>query len=205
MGETKVRYRVVRIADKTDDQKTASAILNALGSSITQEDLQEFLLSQVKRIIHGNNAGTWRDDFEGAGILSLEELTNLVQPDGFELPANCQATDQIGDLVYISGDSVGGVIQVTKVDITNYSKMPGVGAIVSKSTSTQCRILRYGILSVPGLIPGRTYFVGFNGTPIPTRPVATGGQKAFVQVLGVAMDSSRMLFNPSFNLIQVIS
>jgi len=129
MGETKVRYRVVRVADKTDDQKTASAILNALASSLTQEDLQEFILSQVKRIIHGNNAGTWKGDFEGAGILSLEDLTQIALTEGFELPANCQPTDQVGDLVYISGDSVGGVIQVTKVDITNYSKMPGVGSL----------------------------------------------------------------------------
>ena len=204
MAETKVRYRVVRVADKTDDQKTASAILNALVSSITQEDLQEFLLSQVKRVIHGNNAGTWRDDFEGAGILSLEDLTKLAFTEGFELPATCQATDQVGDLVHISGDSTGGLIQVTKVDITDYSKMPGVGAIVSKSSSTQCMILRYGILSVTGLVPGKTYFVDFDGTPTATRPVAGVGQKVFVQVIGVAMDSSRLMFNPSFNLTRVI-
>lgn len=205
MGETKIRYRVVRVADKTDDQKTASDILNALVSSISQEDLQEFILSQVKRVIHGNNPGTWRDDFEGAGILSLEDLTHLALTEGFELPANCQGTDQVGDMVYVSGDSIGGIIQVSKVDITDYSKMPGVGVIVSKSSSTQCVILRYGILSVLGLIPGKTYFVDFNGAPTATRPVATGGQKVFVQVLGVAMDSSRMLFNPSFNLTRVIS
>lgn len=205
MGETKVRYRVVRVADNTDDQKTASAILNALVSSISQEDLQEFLLSQIKRVIHGNHAGTWRDDFEGDGILSLEDLTRLSRIEGFEIPATCQATDQVGDLVYISGDSTAGVIQVTKVDITDYSKMPGVGAIISKSSSTQCMILRYGILSVSGLIPGRTYFVGFDGTPTATRPVVVVvGQKAFVQVIGVAMDSSRLMLNPSFNLTRVI-
>jgi hypothetical protein len=204
MGDTKVRYRAIRVADELDDQKTALSILNALVSSITQEDLQEFILSQVKRIIHGNAAGTWRDDFEAAGILSLDELTQLSTSGGFELPAICEAVDQVGDVVYIAGDSVGGVIQVSKVDVTNYSKMPGVGVILSKSTLTRCMILRYGILNVSGLIPGRTYFVGLEGTPTVTRPVAGVGQKVFVQVLGVAMDSSRLLFNPSFNLTRVI-
>lgn len=203
MGETKVRYRAVRVADRTDDQKTAVSILNALVSSITQEDLQEFILSQVKRIIYGNATGTWRDDFEAAGILSLGELTQLSNSGGFELPAMCEAADQVGDIVCIAGDSVGGVIQVSKVDITDYSKMPGMGVILSKSTLTRCMILRYGILNVSGFIPGRTYFVGLDGTPTATRPVAGVGQKIFVQVLGVAMDSARLLFNPSFNLTRV--
>jgi hypothetical protein len=75
MGDTKVRYRSIRVADKTDDQKTAIEILNSLVSSISQEDLQEFILSQIKRIIHGNNPGFWRDDFLNQGIKSLEDLT----------------------------------------------------------------------------------------------------------------------------------
>jgi hypothetical protein len=204
MGETKVRYRVIRVADKTDDQKTASDILNALVSSLTQEELQEFLLSQVKRIIYGNNTGTWSGDFKGAGILSLEELTQIAVTGSFELPAICQPTDQVGDLVHISGDSLGGVIQVTKVDITDYSKMPGVGAIIGKSSPTQCKILRYGILSVTGLVPGKIYFVDFDGTPTPIRPVAVGNQKVLIQVIGVAIDSSKLMLNPSFNLTRVI-
>lgn len=78
MAESKVRYKVVRRADTYDDQKPALQILNAEGLSLTQEEYQEFLLSQIKRIIHGDNPGIWKDDFEGAGTLSLEELTAAV-------------------------------------------------------------------------------------------------------------------------------
>ena len=73
-----VRYREVRRADQLDDQKTALQILAAHVASGTQEELQEFVLSQVKRIIHGDAAGNWYDNFNAGGaILSLEELSTL--------------------------------------------------------------------------------------------------------------------------------
>lgn len=200
MGETKVRYSAVRVADKTDDQKTAVSILNALASSVTQEDLQEFILSQLKRIIFGDKPGHWNEDFATQEILTLDELTHR---SGFEVPANCLATDSVGDVVYIRSDSVGGVIQVTRVNILDYARMPGIGIITSKVGDTDCKILRYGILSVTGLLPGKTYFVGSDGRLTHLRPMAPMGEKAFIQVLGVAMDSGRLLLNPSFNLTRV--
>ena len=77
-SKTRLRYEAVKVADLTDDQKTAAAILTALAASVTQEDLQEFFLSQVKRIIHGDNPGNWYDNFVASGILSLQDLTGLV-------------------------------------------------------------------------------------------------------------------------------
>lgn len=70
-----VRYREVRIADLLDDQKTAAEILGAYTASETQEDLQEYVLSQLKRVIFGNDPGEWKTDFAAAGIKSLIELT----------------------------------------------------------------------------------------------------------------------------------
>lgn len=66
-----IRYDKIRKADDLNDQKTASEIQAALSASVTQEDLQEYLLSQVKRIIFGDAAGTWNTDFVGAGISPL--------------------------------------------------------------------------------------------------------------------------------------
>ena len=68
------RYGSIRVADNIDDQKSASAIANALTTSVTQEDLHEFVLSQIKRIIHGDNAGSWKDDFVGSSIRALEDI-----------------------------------------------------------------------------------------------------------------------------------
>lgn len=71
-----IRYKEVRRADALDDQKSALQILAAELQAKTQEQLQEYVLSQVKRIIHGNNAGYWRDDFVTSGIKSLQDLTD---------------------------------------------------------------------------------------------------------------------------------
>lgn len=77
MSGTYVRYRQVRRADNTDDQQGSAAILGALTSSTTQEDLQVFYLSRLRQVIFGNAAGThhWYEDFLGEGILSLKDLS----------------------------------------------------------------------------------------------------------------------------------
>jgi hypothetical protein len=71
-----VRYKEVRRADALDDQKTAAQILNADALSVTQEALQEFVLSQIKRIIFGNDPGLWKSDFDAAGVRSLSDATS---------------------------------------------------------------------------------------------------------------------------------
>jgi hypothetical protein len=78
VAESKIRYEVIRRADLYDDQKPATQILTAEGLSLTQEEYQEYILSQIKRIIHRDNPGIWKDDFGAAGVLSLEELTAAV-------------------------------------------------------------------------------------------------------------------------------
>ena len=71
------RYSVIRIADNTDDQLTPSQIATILSTAVTQEDLQTGILSQIKRIIWGNNAGNWPTDFIGAGLPSLSETQSV--------------------------------------------------------------------------------------------------------------------------------
>jgi hypothetical protein len=68
-----IRYSVVRVADNTDDQQLPPAIAGALASSVTQEDLQVYLLSQVKRIIWGSRPGHWYTDFASDQIPSLSD------------------------------------------------------------------------------------------------------------------------------------
>ena len=201
-GPTLIRYSSVRLADNLSDQYDPQAISNAYLSSSTQEDLQEFYLSQLKRVIHGPFSGQWKDDFETQGILSLQELSN--QQPIEQLTAECLPTDNVWDVVSVRGDSVAGVYQVGKANPLDYTKLPGVCVILSKTDSTHCVLSRAGIVYVPtGLVPGKVAFLGANGEPTTTRPVPHVGQFLFIQTLGVAMDSSRLLFNPSFNLTRV--
>lgn len=120
-----------------------------------------------------------------------------------EEAANCLSSDLVGDLVYITGPSIEGLLQVSRVDISDSTKVPSVGIIVSKASPTICRVLRSGVFSTGSLVSGKLYFAGVDGRPTEIRPVATPS-KVFVQVVGVALDASSLLVSPSFNMVRVI-
>lgn len=69
-----IRLQEVRRADVLDDQKNASQVAAASTLSEDQEQFQEYILSQLKRIIFGNAAGTWNADFLADGVLPLAQL-----------------------------------------------------------------------------------------------------------------------------------
>jgi hypothetical protein len=48
--------------DVFDDTKSAASIALAETASVDYADFQEYVLSQLKRIIHGDDAGNWHDD-----------------------------------------------------------------------------------------------------------------------------------------------
>jgi len=76
MANTLKRYNSIRRTDAVDDQQGSPAILGALTSSVTQEELQVFFLSRLRQVIYGETSVEhWYDDFLGAGILSLKDLS----------------------------------------------------------------------------------------------------------------------------------
>jgi len=189
-----VRYREVRRADQLDDQKTALQILAADASSVTQEELQQFLLSQVKRIIWGDHAGTWKDDFVAAGVSPLFELTL-----GRSFYADCLVTDVVGASVIITGPPVLSIFQVTTVDIktTGLTKV-AIGILTEKLTPTRCVVTLYGEVDVSPatLVPGKVCWVGVTGQPTTSLPVPDPGGKIACHAIGTALAVGRMLVNP---------
>ena len=190
-----VRYREVRVADLQNDQKTAPQILNAPAASITQEQFQEFILSQIKRIIHGDNAGTWRDDFLALGILDLEDMAR-----GQIFPADCLSSDSAGACVRITGPYVLGVAQVTTCDISVAGGYPAVGVIQYKTSATRCFVRAQGALAgYVSLVPGQTYFVGFDGFPALAPLPPSLSSFAAIQSIGIALDVTTLQLSVSPN------
>jgi len=108
--------------------------------------------------------------------------------------ANCLSTDTEGKLVCNNGDSVGGVLQVTTADPFTNTKVPAIGVIVSKSSSTDCLVQISGLITVlSGLTPGKLYWLNTNGTA--TVAVPTGGTR-YVHSVGVALASNVLLWRP---------
>lgn len=74
MARQLIRYNSIRRADSLDDQLAAATIAARESTALTQEDLQEGVLSQLKRILVGDDAGGWDADFLGDGIRPLKQL-----------------------------------------------------------------------------------------------------------------------------------
>lgn len=195
-----VRYKEVRVADLQNDQKTAPQIFNAPAASLTQEQFQEFVLSQLKRIIHGDHTGVWRDNFTTQGIFALQDLSAGVTAGVVTFPANCLAGDVISAAVRITGPYIAGLAQVTTCDITLAGGYPAVGVLVAKSSPTDCIVQVSGPCALfLGLTPNATYFVGLTGQPALAPIGPSGSGRASIQSLGIAIDVTTLQLSVSPN------
>ena len=131
---------------------------------------------------------------------NFDSVTDPVETP-FTFTAGCQSLDGVGDCVYVSGAAVDGVIQVAKVDITSASKMPAIGIITNKAGLTSCTVAFFGVVVLSVTTPGKVYFVGGDGKPNSTRPAGL----VFIQSLGLALDETRLLLNPSMSMTKVLS
>lgn len=117
-----------------------------------------------------------------ANALSIPRARRLLA--AWFLNAGCDAGDAVGDCVYVTGDRVGGLYQVRKADPTNAAKMPAVGIITVKQTTTTCEVAVHGLIEkvYTGLTSGRPYYVGTDGrltlaAPNPLTPGLTWYQQ----------------------------
>lgn len=170
-----------------------------------------------------NKTVAWIWDY-ATGILLVSDTSNLFSGDpylnGFiytgktvaDLPtvsgeieflADCPPSTLLDDLVYVTGPSVLGVVQVATADVTVVAKMPAIGIVTEKISSTRVKVLTVGE-HTPGfaLTPGRRYFVGPTGQLALTMPTPAVGGIAFSQPVGHAIDTNRLIFNPE--LIPII-
>ena len=183
-----VRLKESRQPDAYDDQKTPAEILQAEILASSLEELAHFMLSQIRQITGEDN---WFDPVRQS-IKSIIESQNT-------FPANCLATDAVGDCVYSNLDVVAGIYQVTKVDPNDETKMPAVGLIISKSTDTDC------IVKMSGLVEGiygamdlrKTLYVDIDGGLTQALPLALPGDRMFIQAMGMAVDDGAFVLTPS--------
>lgn len=114
--------------------------------------------------------------------------------------AACDATVTVGEWVYITGPSVSGRYQVARSDVSDYAKLPAVGVVVNKPSSTLCQVQWGGEVSGLGtLVPRRVYFLQ-SDSKIGLGPPTGSGQ--YVQRLGVALDESRLLVALNTSLVK---
>lgn len=113
--------------------------------------------------------------------------------------ADCLETDSVGDSVYITGDKVSNRYQVAKVDITDISKMPAIGVIVRKETTTSCTVQIGGVVQgvYTGLTPEETLVIATDSTLTETTPAPAPASFVLVQIMGTAVATDEVLLRVS--------
>lgn len=109
--------------------------------------------------------------------------------------AECAALDEVGDVVYISGDEVGGLLQVAKINIDVSPAQHSIGVIVLKMTSTRCFVQLGGELRgvYSGLTPGRRLFVDECSRLSHVVPNSPSVGVRLLQAMGTALTSNAVL------------
>lgn len=119
--------------------------------------------------------------------------------------ADCQTADEIGDIVKISADAVGGIYQVEKLDVTSDPSELIFGLIISKATSTRCFVRVGGRVEglYTGLTPGKMLYVGMDSKlthSVPTRP-PVGVKSIYHAALALSNDTLLLNFQPPIRFV----
>jgi len=128
---------------------------------------------------------------------------SAVAPQVFK--AACDTSDSVGDAAYTSGDTLGGLPQVRKVDVDDSAKRPGVGVIIRKLTSTTCIVQIGGIVRnvFSGLTPGKHLFISTSGQIEQAPPAVPTVGTRVVQAVGYALASDIVVIQVMVPTIRV--
>lgn len=167
-NRTLVRYSQVREGDDLNDQHTAAQITTAALTSTTQDDLQSYILSQINRVIWGNQqpSHSWQDDFISSGIVSLADAENGTVKVPF--------TYQTASPLVLASLVIGNFID--RADISIEIPFNGVGATV-----------QFGTVANPDLILG--------SSDVLTNTIGQYGNLFISQIL--VNDLLRLIINPA--------
>lgn len=132
----------------------------------------------------------WSTGAAGADVVSAAQ--------SFEV--DCPSDLQVRDWVYVTGPAVAGRYQVAKADVSDPLKVPAVGLVTEKPTSTTAVVFWEGeVNGFSGLAPRRVYYLQPDGA-IALTPPSGGG--FYVQRVGTALDSNVLLVALNLGLIK---
>lgn len=103
----------------------------------------------------------------------------------------CLPGDSVGDFVCIRGSIINSKWQVEKADPGNSLKMPAIGVLINKTSSTEGEIQLideiHGIFT--GLAIGKIYYVGYTSPSVVIPTIGINGY-SWIQHIGYAIDSN---------------
>lgn len=138
------------------------------------------------------------DGAVAAGLISIELETSPVRIDalsagvgssvGIEIDFLCSASEQVGDLVYVSSSKT-----VSQADASVLSKVDVIGHVIAKTSDTECTIsTAAGPVSSSGLTPGIRLYLS-DTTPGGIAQTPPGGSSIVVEV-GIANSATTWIY-----------
>lgn len=115
------------------------------------------------------------------------------------MSAVCGASDAVGACVYLVSAS-GGTMTVATADPSNPTKLPAIGIIAHKQSSTSCVIQPLGFMgeaTLSGLTAGSLYVVGSDGQVAKFGGSNYPAAGSTVQNLGLALSTTTLLLMPA--------
>jgi hypothetical protein len=139
--ESLIRMLQIRVTSQgNNDVLTPAQILNVLANSVTQDDFEQYVLSQIREVIWGNNSGAhhWYENFTAAGVPSLYDLKNGILTDnsyvGIELGGVKNGSNRLFttpvDYIHVPGHLTievyhnGHILKQSLTDVTQGDYLP---------------------------------------------------------------------------------
>jgi hypothetical protein len=123
-------------------------------------------------------------------VVNLKKKTTDAEIDH---DVGCPSYVAVGNFVYITGNE-DDIIQVDLVDITDLSTLPVFGVVISKYSSTFCKVRVAGeITTTQNLVVGKRYFIDEAGLLTLSVPDAPLGGSAAVQFVGYSTGVNKLV------------
>ena len=130
-------------------------------------------------------------------LSATSAASSLVNPGATFFRASCGAAVGVGEVIYLTGNIVGGLPEVDTVNIDANGENPGIGVVLKKRTTTICIIQVSGIIRniYSGLTPGEFLFVAPGGSITGSTPSAPSAGRRAIQHVGSVLQTGEVLLD----------
>lgn len=123
------------------------------------------------------------------------------------LLCNCTSDEVVGNFVYLYSVDVDGIYNVRKASCDYIDKMPSIGVVIKKNSSTECFVQTSGVVRdvFSDLSFGKTYKIDNDGGITDLAPSPGVNGYSMVQFIGLSYDVDSLSLSIEFNMKKAVS
>ena len=123
------------------------------------------------------------------------------------LLCNCTSDELVGNFVYLHSIDGGGIYNVRRASCDYVDKMPSIGVIVKKNSSTECFVQTSAIVRdiFSDLSIGKTYKIDSDGGIVVPAPSPGINGYSMIQFIGLSYNNDSLSLSIDFNMKKSVS